>query len=110
MIKSPMWLLIGACLIGVFAALVIVIPQARVPERQGTAPSILDTQLSPSACAELPEPQKKQCFNDAQMRAAQVGPEAREAITSSNTGRAVRGSGGEGATSGGTPDAPPAAR
>jgi hypothetical protein len=105
-----MWLLIGAAVAGVIIALVLVIPQAPVSERQGTAPSALDTQLQPSPCAGLPEPQKKRCFAEAHARSAATGPEPRDAISSTNTGRGARGSGVEGVTSDGTSHAPPTRR
>ena len=88
MTKYPMWLLIGAVVVGLIAAVFVVVPFAPVSEGQGTAPSAL---VAPS-----------------ESKDTDVAP--RDAAASSNPGRAARGSGVEGVTSGGTTQASPAGR
>ena len=72
MTKYPMWLLIGAVVLGLIAAVFVVVPFAPVSEGQGTAPSAL---VAPS--------ESKDKAADPRDAAA----------ASSNTGRAERGSG-----------------
>jgi hypothetical protein len=70
MTKYPMWLIVGAVVLGVIAALLFVVPQAPVSERQGTAASVLDTQRSTGACADLPDSRREQAGETATSRTA----------------------------------------
>ena len=92
MTRSHLILLITAAVIGVVFAVLLVLPGAPVPEREGTAPSVVT--------------------NSTGAEAQPVGSTGatREVEASGNTSRAARGSGVEGVTSGGTTHDSPGAR
>lgn len=91
--RRPAWLtFIVAAAVGIVVALVAVISRAPMPERQGTAPSVITDRTGAEAQPLGPPGTNR---------------EPREVDTSSNSGRAARGSGVEGVTSGNTTiDAP----
>lgn len=100
-----MWLLIGAISVGGIVALIFVIPQAPVSELQGTAPSVLDTQLQPSAHAGLPEPLKEECFAKREA-GAPTGAGPGDALTRGASGSAADAGSDKAAVSGGISGAP----
>jgi hypothetical protein len=62
MTRYPVWFLVGAAIVGVLVAVLLVIPSAEVKQDRGTAPSTLDTQRTGSPCARLPEADREACY------------------------------------------------
>ena len=92
MTRTHLVAIIAAGVIGVLVTIVLVIASAPVPERQGTAPSVVTQSTG------------------AEAQPVGTTTDAREVEASSNTSRGVRGSGVEGVTSAGTTHDSPGAR
>ena len=93
--RKPVWLisLAIAVIVGLIVTL-IVVSRAPVPVKEGTAPSVVTRSTG----------------EEAQPLSSAPPQEPREAIPSGSSGRAARGSGVEGVTSGGVTVDPPSGR